>query len=79
MNFRQCMLERKTKKGYEVTTSWLPEKYTIKGRILKLQNRKTGEWSDGWRVDLVGTLTKTKEEVIKRSQDYKNQRKASDI
>jgi hypothetical protein len=69
---RQCKLKR----GDAVTVSWIPENFAVKGKVVKLKDR--GIWVDGWKVDFVGTRLPTKY-VINRSQDYKNQRKVTDI
>jgi len=68
MNHRQCKL----KKGNIYQVSWIPEKYSKIGKYLKLKN------DDGWQVIKVNSIMDSKE-VSKRSIDYKNQRKASDI
>ena len=69
---RQCKLI----KGNDTTVSWIPEKFALKGKYLKLKDN--GEWEDGWKVEFVGTKLPTKY-VIDRSQDHVHQRKASDI
>ena len=57
--------------------TWLPERYSIKNKYLKLKN-KEGNWINGWQV--VETYSKIKkEDAIIASQDYKNQRKESDV
>lgn len=43
--YRQCQLE----KGCTITTSWIPEKFAIKGKCVKLK-KKNDEWDDGWTV-----------------------------
>lgn len=72
-NSRQCRLSR----GKVQTTLWLPEKYAVKGSIVKL--KQDGEWVDGWLVESVSEASMPYEEVRDRSEDYKKQRKASDI
>lgn len=79
MKFYQCTMEREEEVGKAVTTSWLPEKFARIGQVVKLQNRATKEWSDGWIIKCVSSLSREKSEVIERSQDHKRQRKASDI
>jgi hypothetical protein len=73
------MMERKIDDKTETTTSWIPEKFAIRGKVIKLENRETGEQTDGWKVIMVGSKRKESDEVIERSQDYKKTRKASDI
>lgn len=77
--FRQCSMDKKTKDGKKTVVSWIPEKYAIKGKYISLENRETGVCEDGWKVVLVGTVRLSADQVSKRSQDYKNQRKVSDI
>ena len=79
MKFRQCIMERTINGQNQITTSWLPEKYAILNKIVKLKNRATEEWSDGWIVKNVSSMFQEKEEVIERSRDYDRQRKHSDI
>lgn len=71
--YRQCVL----KKNSTTTTSWIPEKFAKKGKVLKLKD--SGIWSDGWEIQRVGSKRILENEVRERSQDYRHQRKASDI
>jgi hypothetical protein len=80
MYSKQCTMERKTSEGgRSVLTSWIPDKFAFKGRVLKLKDRATGHWKDGWVVVSVNPHKKLQKEITERSQDYKNTRKASDI
>lgn len=72
-------MERNVGGILQKTTSWIPEKYAIKGKIIKLKDRDTKEWVGDWEVKLVGTKRIDESEIIERSQDFKNQRKGSDI
>lgn len=71
--YRQCRLAR----GQRRTYSWLPEKYAKQGKYLKL--REKGRWENGWCVESVGAFRMSEISVDERSQDYKHQRRASDI
>lgn len=71
--YTQCVLERANR----TTTSWLPQRFSRIGKILKLK-REDGTWEDGWQVKSTGT-TMEFEYVLNHERDYKNQRKASDI
>ncbi len=66
---KQCKLRRRDK----TTVSWLPTKFAVKGKILKLKG------IDGWVVESVGNLIQPSDIILERSQDYKHQRKVSDI
>ena len=70
---RQCELERPNEDGSRlVQTSWIPEKFAVKGKWLRLK----GE--DHWRVVKVYGRRESRE-VHERSRDFTKQRKASDI
>ncbi len=66
---RQCTLE----KGNKTQVLWIPDKFAVKGRILKLKE------DNGWVVKVVSALSLPYKYLSERSQDYKNTRKASDI
>ena len=68
-NMRQCRLT----KDKSMMVCWIPEKYAMKGKILKIKDLEL------WLVKEVGTTVKSSDEVIERSQDYKRTRKQSDI
>lgn len=72
-NAKQCKLL----KGNIQTTAWIPEKFAVKGNYVKL--KQDGEWVNGWLVKEVIIMAVPYKEVRKRSQDYKEQRKASDV
>lgn len=56
--------------------SWIPEQFAKLGKFLKL---KEGDiWENGWKVAFVGGRM-SRQERIDRGDDYKRQRKASDI
>jgi len=58
--------------------SWIPEKYAVKGKPLKLKNRRTGEWVDGWVVQ--ECWGKEKAALVEsRERSYLHQREMSDI
>jgi hypothetical protein len=59
-------------------TTWLPEKFALDGRIVKVKDAN-GEWSDGWRVVSAGSIRIDEKQAMARSRDYTKQREASDI
>jgi|SoiMetStandDraft_5_1073268.scaffolds.fasta_scaffold387745_2 hypothetical protein len=69
----QCHLRR----GKERMTSWIPKRYAIVGRYIKLKS-EDGSWEDGWKVHQTYAELPTKI-VLERGQDYRNTRKASDV
>lgn len=64
--------------SYRWTWSWLPEEKAVVGKWLKLKNRETGEWVDGWLI-VTASEKETAERVEAMEMDYKKQRDASDI
>jgi len=62
-------MRKKNNDGTEnILTSWIPEKFAISGKVIKLQNINTKQWTNGWEVVLVGTKSKEESEVIEGSQ-----------
>jgi hypothetical protein len=49
----QCRLIKLIDKGQLELVSYIPEKYAVVDRILKLKS-EDGTWEDGWRVHHVG-------------------------
>lgn len=59
--------------------SWLPEKYAVKDKVLKIKNEKD-EWEDGWRVDTVYSHGRLDMETVMLMQpQYRHTREVSDI
>lgn len=71
--YRQCKLN----KNGMIRVAWVPEKFAKRGRYVCIKT--DGEWSDGWHVEEVYSMRMSHNDLIERSQDYKHQRKASDI
>ena len=57
-------------------TTWLPVKYAVIGKYLKVVNNN--QWSDGWRVCELYSKRPAKE-VLEGMFDHKRSRKVSDI
>lgn len=66
--YRQCIL----KKGDTSQIAWIPEMYASLGNYVKLKE------DDGWQIIEVGSRLAAPD-MNEQSQDYKHQRKASDI
>ena len=75
--YRQCRLEKNVEGGKCVQMSYIPEPYCEVGKILKLRGEDK-IWEDGWRVTFAGAK-RSFEQVDVQSQQYKKQRRASDI
>lgn len=69
MYYKQCTL----KKDNIYQTVWIPEIYAHIGQILEIKQ------DNGWLVTEVGQIRMLEEDVSMHSQDYKHQRKMSDI
>ena len=79
--FRQCTMRKQldsTEGECHLNhVSWIPEPYAHSGNYIQLK-KYDGTWEDGWKIIDVGARV-TLNECLERSQDYKHQRKASDI
>jgi hypothetical protein len=62
---KQCVLRKSYMAGYHVTTSWIPEKFAIKGTYVKLKG------DDGWLIESVGDRRISAEECNRKSQEHK--------
>ena len=69
IKYKQCILN----KGNITQTSWIPEKFAVIGKFLRLEN------DNGWEVKAVSSIALNEETVNSNSRDYKRTRKASDI
>lgn len=75
MKYYQC----KIKKDNIIQVIQLPEIYTKIGENIRLK-KEDYSWENGWKVIVKYIGVDFDEETInKRKNDYKNQRKASDI
>jgi hypothetical protein len=52
---------------------WIPSKFAVQGKTLRLVDE------DGWVVTSVGDLRLPSEYVEERKNDYRTQRRASDV
>lgn len=73
---RQCVLVNAQDKTKRVKTSWIPEKFAVVGKVLKL--KEDDVWEDGWEVVHVGSRLDSKT-VNENSQLYKKHRSGTDI
>ena len=62
--YKQCILERRDNSSITRTISWIPEKFAIEGKILKLKDY--GAWTDGWKV--VAAFSRTKSGLVEKMQ-----------
>lgn len=73
MFFKQCIL----KKTNQTQVAWLPEIFAKVGKYVELEINK--KWEDGWKIINVAQTRMSGQQVSEQSQEYKHQRKASDI
>lgn len=71
--YRQCIL----KKTNQVQVAWLPEMFCKVNTYVELEINK--KWEDGWKIINVSKSRMSGQQVSEQSQEYKHQRKASDI
>ncbi len=67
--FKQCVLRN----GSTYQVAWLPEHLAHINKILEIKSE------NGWEVIEVAQIRLDNNYIEEQSQDYKNQRKASDI
>jgi hypothetical protein len=75
---RQCCMERPTERGKECLIGWIDEAFARIGKKLKLQNEDDDSWEYGWVVTAVGGR-QSRAERTERHNDFKRQRKGSDM
>lgn len=68
--YQQCRLQ----KGTTHQMSWIPAKYAVKGKTLKL--RSNGEWEDGWVVNET-YATRMDDDLPDSHAEIKSHRKAT--
>ena len=49
MKYTQCILEKHENESRHTKTCWLPEKYAILNKIVKIKEGKN-KWEDGWKI-----------------------------
>lgn len=74
--YKQCVL----RKGNTIEVSWIPEVYAHVNAYVKIRDKKDKKiWDDGWQVMTVSEFRMDEAQLNDYSQDYKHQRKMSDI
>jgi len=78
-DYVQCVLRRDTATPgyYQQMTTWLPEKYALLAKFLKLKN-KEGLWENHWQVISVGTR-KPADYVLAQEREHLKHREVSDV
>lgn len=65
----QCRLEQSTPNGVTHMTSYIPQKYAVVNKVLKLKDN--GEWTDGWIVKSVGVPNMVPDHIEKLVRDHR--------
>jgi hypothetical protein len=71
-------MERKTDNGVECLIGWIDEAFAKVGKKLRLQDEHDDSWEYGWVVTTVGGR-QSRVERTERHNDFKRQRKGSDM
>jgi hypothetical protein len=69
--YRQCKIQKQN--SYQ--TSYLPEKFAVKGKMVKLRDNDV--WDDGWQVIEVSSFCRSEESLPDYHSDIKRHRKAT--
>lgn len=76
INYRQCKVTRKHDGSETSTVSWIPEKFAILNKVLKLKD-KDEKWTDGWIVESVGSSILEESQLPDAHKSVKAHRKAT--
>lgn len=64
---------------YAYQTSWLPEKFAVVGRYVRLRTEDDDNpWDDGWEVIMAGPKLDSKT-VQERGSEYRKHRSVTDV
>jgi hypothetical protein len=69
--YRQCLVRKKSEKGYYEDVMWIPNMYAKKGNKLKLFGMSRGE--EGWWVGEVYGTKEVKDTDRTQECDFDNQ------
>ena len=72
-HYRQCQLVRPCDGGEMRLMSWIPEKFAVAGKCVRL--RDGGAWQDGWVVRYVGRYRVADEDLPDAHDDVKRHRR----
>ncbi len=74
--YRQCQLVKKEEVGTRHQTSYLPERFAIQGKVLRLRNAE-GTWEDGWVVEQASEARVSEDLLPDSHQEIKWHRRAT--
>lgn len=73
--FRPCHLVRLVQRTQFRQRSWIPEKYAVVGKVLRLRDEEG--WQDGWVVESVGAFRVADDDLPDPHHDIKRHRRAT--
>jgi hypothetical protein len=75
--YRQCRFETETSAGRKVDVAWIPEESARVGQRIYIDE----PWADPGEVWVITAVyaRRPKDWVVQHRQDYRHQRKASDV
>lgn len=76
-SYTQCKLEKPLQEGIAQQVAWIPSDKAVIGNVIKLKDKETSSWDDGWKV-IEASHTRSSEEANERSRDLKSQHRVSD-
>ncbi len=56
-SYTQCFLIKVENDLRRVQTAYVPSRFAVKGKALKLKDPRNNEWTDGWQVSEVYAST----------------------
>lgn len=78
MKYIQCKCVKQENFSQKIMFTWLPEKYAVKGKFLKL--KINDRWEESWKVAVVYSGLKFSKGRVKEQEGYhKTHRRGSDI
>jgi hypothetical protein len=73
MKYKQCVLKKKIETGELIDVCWIPEKFAVKDKILRIKE------DDGWIVSFVDKKSIEETENSVSSWEYTQHRNKTDV
>ena len=74
-NYFQCTLRKQTGLGHTEKTSWIPEQFAVLNEYISLKDRKTKQWTSGWKVINVGPYKLSEDQLPDPHEEIKAHKK----
>lgn len=72
--YHQCILHKELPKGTKTTTIFIPEKFAVMEKVIKLKDNN-GEWEDGWVVKFISKAKYNSDYFRMASREHLKHRK----